>query len=65
MGKNTPAFNPLLLTNRATAYIKLNQRDAALKDANEYISRSQFAGRGTLERLWHLRRKSVLKLLQH
>ena len=39
MSKGTPAFNPLLLTNRATAYIKLNQKDAALKDANEYIVR--------------------------
>ena len=39
MSKSTPAFNPLLLTNRATAYIKLNQKDAALKDANEYIVR--------------------------
>ena len=39
MSKGTPAFNPLLLTNRASAYIKLNQCDAALKDANEYILR--------------------------
>ena len=39
MSKTTPAFNPLLLTNRASAYIKLNQRDAALKDADEYILR--------------------------
>ena len=39
ISKSTPAFNPLLLTNRASAYIKLNQRDAALKDANEYILR--------------------------
>ena len=39
MSKGTSAFNPLLLTNRASAYIKLNQKDAALKDANEYIVR--------------------------
>ena len=39
MSKGTPAFNPVLLTNRASAYIKLNQKDAALKDANEYIVR--------------------------
>ena len=39
MSKGTPAFNPLLFTNRASAYIKLNQCDAALKDANEYILR--------------------------
>ena len=39
MSRGTPAFDPLLLTNRASAYIKLNQRDAALKDANEYIVR--------------------------
>ena len=39
MSKGTPAFNPLLLTNRASAYIKLNQCDGALKDANEYILR--------------------------
>ena len=39
MSKGTPAFNPVLLTNRASAYIKLNQCDAALKDANEYILR--------------------------
>ena len=39
MSKDTPAFNPLLFTNRASAYIKLNQFDAALKDANEYILR--------------------------
>jgi parallel beta-helix repeat protein len=39
MSRGTPAFDPLLLTNRASAYIKLNQRDGALKDANEYISR--------------------------
>ena len=39
MSKGTPAFDPLLLTNRASAYMKLNQCDAALKDANEYILR--------------------------
>ena len=32
-------FNPLLLTNRATVYIKLGQYDDALKDANDYITR--------------------------
>ncbi|CAB3983237.1 Small glutamine-rich tetratricopeptide repeat-containing alpha [Paramuricea clavata] len=39
MSRGTTVFNPLLLTNRASAYIKLNQPDDALKDANEYISR--------------------------
>jgi parallel beta-helix repeat protein len=33
------AFNPLLLTNRATVYIKLEQYEDALKDANDYITR--------------------------
>ena len=33
------AFNPLLLTNRATVYIKLGQYENALKDANDYITR--------------------------
>ena len=39
MSRGTTAFNALLLTNRASAYIKLKQLDDALKDANEYISR--------------------------
>jgi tetratricopeptide (TPR) repeat protein len=39
MSRGTTVFNALLLTNRASAYIKLNQLDDALKDANEYISR--------------------------
>jgi tetratricopeptide (TPR) repeat protein/GTPase SAR1 family protein len=39
MSRGTTVFNVLLLTNRASAYIKLNQPDDALKDANEYISR--------------------------
>jgi parallel beta-helix repeat protein len=39
MSRGTTIFNALLLTNRASAYIKLNQLDDALKDANEYISR--------------------------
>ena len=39
MGRGTSAFNALLLTNRASAYIKLKQLENALKDANEYISR--------------------------
>ena len=33
------SFNPLLLTNRATVYIKLGQYEDALKDANDYITR--------------------------
>ena len=37
--RGTPAFDPLLLTNRASAYIKFNQPEHALKDANEYIAR--------------------------
>jgi tetratricopeptide (TPR) repeat protein len=39
MSRGTTVFNALLLTNRASAYIKLNQLDDALRDANEYISR--------------------------
>ncbi len=39
MSRGTTAFNALLLTNRASVYIKLHQLDDALKDANEYISR--------------------------
>ena len=39
MSRGTTIFNALLLTNRASAYIKLNQLDDALRDANEYISR--------------------------
>ena len=39
MSRGTTAFNALLLTNRASAYIKLKQLDEALKDSNEYISR--------------------------
>ena len=39
MSRGTAVFNALLLTNRASAYIKLHQLDDALKDANEYISR--------------------------
>ena len=37
--RGTTAFNALLLTNRASAYIKLRQLDDALKDADEYIAR--------------------------
>jgi parallel beta-helix repeat protein len=36
---NNAFFNPLLLTNRATVYIKLKQFEDALKDANDYITR--------------------------
>ena len=36
---NYNAFNSLLLTNRATVYIKLKQYEDALKDANDYIMR--------------------------
>ena len=39
-------FNPLLLTNRATVYIKLDQYDNALKDANAYITRRPDCWRG-------------------
>jgi tetratricopeptide (TPR) repeat protein len=39
MSRGTTVFNALLLTNRASAYIKLNQLADALKDANEYTSR--------------------------
>ena len=38
--KGNIAFNLLLLINRATAYIKLKQYEDALKDANNYITRS-------------------------
>ncbi|XP_028406488.1 uncharacterized protein LOC114528978 [Dendronephthya gigantea] len=39
ISRGTNYFNPLMLTNRASAYIKLNKLDNALKDANEYIAR--------------------------
>ncbi|CAB4010735.1 Stress-induced-phospho 1 [Paramuricea clavata] len=40
------AFNPLLLTNRATVYLKLGQYEDALKDANDYITRRPDCWRG-------------------
>ncbi len=40
------AFNPLLLTNRATVYVKLEQYEDALKDANDYITRRPDCWRG-------------------
>ncbi len=43
---NYNAFNPLLLTNRATVYIKLKQYEDALKDANDYITRCPDCWRG-------------------
>ena len=43
---NYNAFNPLLLTNRATVYIKLGRYDDALKDANDYITRCPDCWRG-------------------
>ena len=43
---NYNAFNPLLLTNRATVYIKLKQYEEALKDANDYITRRPDCWRG-------------------
>ena len=39
-------FNPLLLTNRATVYIKLEQYENALKDANAYITCRPYCWRG-------------------
>ena len=39
-------FNALLLTNRSTVYIKLDQYDNALKDANAYITRRPDCWRG-------------------
>ena len=39
MSEGKTFFDPVLLTNRASAYIKLGQLDDALKDANCYISR--------------------------
>ena len=39
-------INPFLLTNRATCYIKLNQYEDALKDANDYITRRPDCWRG-------------------
>ena len=38
--------NPLLLTNRATVYIKLGEYEDALKDANDYITRRADCWRG-------------------
>ena len=46
MSRGTTAFNALLLTNRASVYIKRNQLDDALKDANEYISRFPHCWKG-------------------
>ncbi|CAB4030342.1 Stress-induced-phospho 1 [Paramuricea clavata] len=43
---NNAFFNPLLLTNRATVYIKLKQFEDALKDANDYITRRPDCWRG-------------------
>ncbi len=43
---NYNALNPLLLTNRATVYIKLKQYEDALKDANDYITRRPDCWRG-------------------
>ncbi len=43
---NYNAFNPLLLTNRATVYIKLGRYEDALKDANDYITRRPDCWRG-------------------
>ena len=39
-------FNPFLLTNRATVYIKLEKYEEALKDANDYITRCPDCWRG-------------------
>ncbi len=43
---NYNAFNPLLLTNRATVYIKLGRYEDALKDANDYVTRCPNCWRG-------------------
>ena len=40
------AFNPLLLINRATVYIKLGRYEDALKDANDSITRRPDCWRG-------------------
>ncbi len=56
---NYNAFNPLLLTNRATVYIKLGRYDDALKDANDYITRCPDCWKGYARKA--LMRKSVLK----
>ena len=39
-------FDPLLLTNRSMVYIKLEQWEIALKDANDYITRRPYCWRG-------------------
>jgi hypothetical protein len=39
-------FDPLLLTNRSMVYIKLEQWENALKDANDYITRRPYCWRG-------------------
>jgi hypothetical protein len=39
-------FDPLLLTKRSMVYIKLEQWENALKDANDYISRRPYCWRG-------------------
>ena len=57
MSRGTPVFNALLLTNRASAYIKLNKLDDALKDANEYISRFPDCWKGYARKALALREK--------
>ncbi|CAB4026458.1 Stress-induced-phospho 1, partial [Paramuricea clavata] len=44
-GCNRP-FDPLLLTYRSMVYIKLEQCENALKDANDYITRRPYCWRG-------------------
>ena len=39
-------FDPLLLTNRSMVYLKLEQCENALKDANDYITRRPYCWRG-------------------
>ena len=39
-------FDPLLLTSRSMVYIKLEQCENALKDANDYITRRPYCWRG-------------------
>jgi tetratricopeptide (TPR) repeat protein len=59
MSRGTTVFNALLLTNRASAYIKLNQLDDALKDANEYISRFPDCWKGYARKALALKKVSA------
>ncbi|XP_028414384.1 uncharacterized protein LOC114537535 [Dendronephthya gigantea] len=55
--RNTNFFDPLLLTNRASAFIKLNKPDDALRNSNEYISLCPLSWQGYSRKALSLVRK--------